>query len=184
MTDTDTEQQLKWLAQVADERRSEDGHFYMLSANDIIANFQTVVEAERARLAAAGEMTDGEVFDLAGKSGGSIHYTVRNVDEGFIWARCFNGVELLDFARVLITDSAARATVVERERCIGENTALRESLHAAINIFAPMELGDSRAVSDIFVALAAVYCGDYSEPIMKVINDFSSAAAIRAGEER
>lgn len=44
------------------------------------------------------------------------------------------------------------------------------ALDLAIGIIMENESGDSRAVSDEAVAIAAVSCGDFSEPVMKIIH--------------
>lgn len=44
-----------------------------------------------------------------------------------------------------------------------------DALKLAVNMLAPYEPGDSRAVSDEFVALAAVSVGDTSPEVMAVI---------------
>lgn len=46
---------------------------------------------------------------------------------------------------------------------------VKEALDLAVNIIMAGEPGDSRAVSDEAVALAAVACGDTSDAVMKVI---------------
>lgn len=48
---------------------------------------------------------------------------------------------------------------------------VQEALELAVNIIMASEPGDSRAVSNEAVALAAVSCGDTSDPVMKVIRD-------------
>lgn len=45
----------------------------------------------------------------------------------------------------------------------------KEALDLAVNMIIAAEPGDSRAVSDEAVALAAVACGDTSDAVMKVI---------------
>lgn len=55
--------------------------------------------------------------------------------------------------------------------------ALREALDIAVDIIMASEPGHSCAVSDIAVALAAVACGDISEPVMKVMRDWRQALA-------
>jgi len=68
--------------------------------------------------------------------------------------------------------------------------ALREALDIAVDIIMASEPGHSCAVSDIAVALAAVACGDISEPVMKVMRDWRKALAASeatksdGGEER
>jgi len=51
-----------------------------------------------------------------------------------------------------------------------ENTCLRKALTVALAALEKYEPGDSRAVSDEFVAMAAVHGGDYSLPVMSVID--------------
>lgn len=46
---------------------------------------------------------------------------------------------------------------------------LRDALSLAVNMLAPYEPGDSRAVSDEFVALASVVSGDTSGEVMPII---------------
>jgi hypothetical protein len=46
-----------------------------------------------------------------------------------------------------------------------------DALKLAVNLLAPYEPGDSRAVSDEFVALAAVSVGDMSPEVMAVIRN-------------
>ena len=59
--------------------------------------------------------------------------------------------------------------------CAGEAAdrieALEAALDLAVNIIMVNEPGDSRAVSDEAVALAAVSCGDTSPEVMAVIRD-------------
>jgi hypothetical protein len=52
---------------------------------------------------------------------------------------------------------------------------VREALNLAVNMIMAGEPGDSRAVSDEAVALAAVACGDTSEAVMKVIRGSTAA---------
>jgi hypothetical protein len=48
---------------------------------------------------------------------------------------------------------------------------LEEALKLAVGLLAPLEPGDSRAVSNEFVALAAVQCGMATDDVMQVIRD-------------
>lgn len=50
-----------------------------------------------------------------------------------------------------------------------ETANLREALMLAVNMLSIFEPGDSRAVSDEFVALACVCTGDTSPDVMAVI---------------
>jgi hypothetical protein len=52
-----------------------------------------------------------------------------------------------------------------------QGAQVQQALQLAVNIIMASEPGDSRAVSNEAVALAAVSCGDTSEPVMKVIRD-------------
>jgi hypothetical protein len=56
-------------------------------------------------------------------------------------------------------------------RSLNEPQEVKEALDLAVNIIMAGEPGDSRAVSNEAVALAAVACGDTSEPVMKVIRE-------------
>lgn len=56
-----------------------------------------------------------------------------------------------------------------------ENAAVRDALSLAVNMLAPLEPGDSRAVSDEFVALASVACGDMRQEVMDIIRARLSA---------
>lgn len=47
---------------------------------------------------------------------------------------------------------------------------LNRALSLAVNLLAPLEPGDSRAVSNEFVALASVSTGDASPEVMAVID--------------
>ena len=51
-----------------------------------------------------------------------------------------------------------------------ENTCLRKALSVALDMLFPFEPPDSRGVSDEFVAMAAIQCGDFSLPVMAVID--------------
>lgn len=51
-----------------------------------------------------------------------------------------------------------------------ENSCLRKSLSVALDMLIVHEPPDSRAVSDEFVAMAAVQSGDMSLPVMQVID--------------
>lgn len=53
-----------------------------------------------------------------------------------------------------------------------------EALSVAVDIIMSNEPSDSRAVSDIAVALASVACGDTSEPVANVIYEFSQSAQL------
>lgn len=57
--------------------------------------------------------------------------------------------------------------------------AVREALELALGILGRMEPGDSRAVSNEFVAMAAVASGDTSDRVMAVIR--SAKARMEAG---
>ena len=59
---------------------------------------------------------------------------------------------------------------------------LREALNVATNIIMANAPGDSRAVSDIEVALCAASCGDLSEPVMAVIREVHLSQRSHAGE--
>ena len=47
---------------------------------------------------------------------------------------------------------------------------IERALALAVSMLAPHEPGDSRAVSDEFVAIASVACGDTSPRVMEVID--------------
>ena len=124
------------------------------------------VAAERARLAAAGEMTDGEIVAIA-----------RVVDsvasrQGEITAL---SVEMtMNQARALIAESAARATVVERERWL---VFVKESL-VAINS-ARSEVDAEWRNHDKNMTKHNEIVRAYQNKAYEVI---ASAAAIRSGE--
>lgn len=48
---------------------------------------------------------------------------------------------------------------------------LEQALKLAVNMLSPYEAPDSRAVSNQFVALASVSCGDASPEVMRVITE-------------
>ena len=56
---------------------------------------------------------------------------------------------------------------------------LETALNCAVGIIMHTEPTDSRAVSDIAVALAAASCGDVSEPVMRIIRDEIEAQKTR-----
>lgn len=65
-----------------------------------------------------------------------------------------------------------------RARQLGqEDTCLRKALSVALNMLIEYEPPDSRAVSDEFVAMAAVQAGDTSLPVMMVIDRALQRAA-------
>ena len=66
-------------------------------------SFADGAATERARLAAAGEMTERDAWTVCDK----VFYHLNDGDNG----------AAIDFIRALITEVAARATAVERERC-------------------------------------------------------------------
>jgi len=61
-----------------------------------------------------------------------------------------------------------------------ENSCLRKALSVATSMLIHHEPPDSRAVSDEFVAIAAVQSGDMSMPVMTVID----RAIIRVNEQK
>lgn len=68
--------------------------------------------------------------------------------------------------------NAAELYAVKQER-----DQLREALTLAVNLLAVNEPGDSRAVSDEFVALAAVSTGDASREVMAIIRAANARTA-------
>lgn len=58
--------------------------------------------------------------------------------------------------------------------------ATKRALALAVDMLAPHEPGDSRAVSAYFVALAAVSVGDTSPEVMQIIDLPRSAASFNA----
>lgn len=59
---------------------------------------------------------------------------------------------------------------IRTRRLEHENSCLRKALSVATNMLIVHEPPDSRGVSDEFVALASVQCGDMSPPVMAVID--------------
>jgi hypothetical protein len=68
--------------------------------------------------------------------------------------------------------SSAALAMVTKER-----DAKHKALQVAVNMLFPYEPGDSRDVSDIFVALAATVCGQWDDAIAAVIEAALNASA-------
>lgn len=69
------------------------------------------------------------------------------------------------------TETVFRDRPTEVSDDLPQAAAVQEALQLAVNIIMDGEPGDSRAVSNEAVALAAVSVGDTSAPVMKVIRD-------------
>lgn len=64
---------------------------------------------------------------------------------------------------------------------VNSHEPLKAALDLALAYMSKFEPGDSRAVSDEFVAMAAVAAGDFSEPVMLVIRNATLALLGKEG---
>lgn len=98
---------------------------------------------------------------------GAYYVSVPNWKGGTVYTS-----EYVDSLRAQLEEEEANAA---RAWAAWETTRLQldrkqKALDLAVNVIMANEPGDSRAVSNIAVALAAVASGDVSEPVMAVIN--------------
>ena len=98
---TDTEQRAKWL-------KMADDIGIVADDDEVVALCEASVATERSRLAAAGEITDDDIGHI-----GASYRADRTTETTHLH---FTRQGFREVARVLITESAARATVAERER--------------------------------------------------------------------
>lgn len=82
-----------------------------------------------------------------------------------------------DASQALWRDFARDTLAAAYPELVAEIERLKEALSLAVQMLFPYEPGDSRAVSDEFVALAAVDCGLADDKCMKVIRDSLAARA-------
>jgi hypothetical protein len=78
----------------------------------------------------------------------------------------------------------ARTLMAERTRQEERVRVLEEALTCAVNVWAPLEPGDSRAVSDEFVAVAAVSSGHDNPQCHEIIRAANARAGLGNGDSK
>jgi hypothetical protein len=72
--------------------------------------------------------------------------------------------------RIVMDDVDLRATIAALQ---SEIARMRDALEMAVGMLAPFEPGDSRAVSNEFVALASIVCGNDNEECWRIVNEWN-----------